>query len=250
MGAVTRITPHRISPRRDVPRSIRRPEYVDRKAPKPYRGSHVQPPEVVSAMRESGRIAADAMYEAARAIAPGVTTDQLDAIAHEYMLDHGAYPSALGYRGFPKSICTSVNEVICHGIPDDRELQEGDICNIDITAYIGGVHGDNNATFLAGEVAEDTRLLVVPGSVRVRMQAEQEGLHEIFLAAGAEWRGAGCSMCLGMNPDVLQPGERSASTSNRNFEGRQGKGGRTHLVSVPVAAATAVRGTLSSPADL
>ena len=99
-------------------------------------------------------------------------------------------------------------------------------------------------------VAADTRLLVVPGSVRVRLQAEAEGLDQVFLAAGAEWRGAGCSMCLGMNPDQLAPGERSASTSNRNFEGRQGKGGRTHLVSVPVAAATAVRGTLSSPADL
>lgn len=100
------------------------------------------------------------------------------------------------------------------------------------------------------KVDSNTRLLVVPGSVRVRMQAEAEGLHEIFIAAGAEWRGAGCSMCLGMNPDQLTPGERSASTSNRNFEGRQGKGGRTHLVSIPVAAATAVRGTLSSPADL
>jgi 3-isopropylmalate/(R)-2-methylmalate dehydratase large subunit len=99
-------------------------------------------------------------------------------------------------------------------------------------------------------VADGTRLLVVPGSVRVRLQAEAEGLDTIFTAAGAEWRGAGCSMCLGMNPDQLAPGERSASTSNRNFEGRQGKGGRTHLVSVPVAAATAVRGTLSSPADL
>jgi 3-isopropylmalate/(R)-2-methylmalate dehydratase large subunit len=100
------------------------------------------------------------------------------------------------------------------------------------------------------KVAGDTRLLVVPGSVRVRMQAEEEGLDLVFKEAGAEWRGAGCSMCLGMNPDQLTPGERSASTSNRNFEGRQGKGGRTHLVSVPVAAATAVRGTLSSPADL
>ncbi|GGO70302.1 3-isopropylmalate dehydratase large subunit [Nocardioides deserti] len=99
-------------------------------------------------------------------------------------------------------------------------------------------------------VAPDTRLLVVPGSVRVRLQAEEEGLDVVFKEAGAEWRGAGCSMCLGMNPDILQPGERSASTSNRNFEGRQGKGGRTHLVSIPVAAATAVRGTLSSPADL
>jgi len=99
-------------------------------------------------------------------------------------------------------------------------------------------------------VDKDTRLLVVPGSVRVRLQAEDEGLDVIFKEAGGEWRGAGCSMCLGMNPDQLAPGERSASTSNRNFEGRQGKGGRTHLVSVPVAAATAIRGTLSSPADL
>jgi 3-isopropylmalate/(R)-2-methylmalate dehydratase large subunit len=100
------------------------------------------------------------------------------------------------------------------------------------------------------QVADGVRMLVVPGSMRVRAQAETEGLHEVFLAAGAEWRQAGCSMCLGMNPDQLKPGERSASTSNRNFEGRQGKGGRTHLVSPLVAAATAVRGTLSSPADL
>ncbi len=100
------------------------------------------------------------------------------------------------------------------------------------------------------KVAEGTRLLVVPGSVRVRLQAEEEGLDVVFKEAGGEWRGAGCSMCLGMNPDTLDPQERSASTSNRNFEGRQGKGGRTHLVSVPVAAATAVKGTLASPADL
>ena len=99
-------------------------------------------------------------------------------------------------------------------------------------------------------VADGVRMLVVPGSARVRLQAEGEGLHEVFSAAGAEWRLPGCSMCLGMNPDQLAPGERSASTSNRNFEGRQGKGGRTHLVSPLVAAATAVRGTLSSPADL
>lgn len=100
------------------------------------------------------------------------------------------------------------------------------------------------------KVADGTRMLVVPGSARVRLEAEAEGLDLVFKEAGAEWRGAGCSMCLGMNPDTLAPGERSASTSNRNFEGRQGKGGRTHLVSVPVAAATAIRGTLSSPADL
>ncbi|MCE5290568.1 MAG: 3-isopropylmalate dehydratase large subunit [Nocardiaceae bacterium] len=100
------------------------------------------------------------------------------------------------------------------------------------------------------KVADSVRMLIVPGSMRVRAQAEQEGLGEIFVKAGAEWRQAGCSMCLGMNPDQLAPGERCASTSNRNFEGRQGKGGRTHLVSPLVAAATAVRGTLSSPADL
>jgi 3-isopropylmalate/(R)-2-methylmalate dehydratase large subunit len=100
------------------------------------------------------------------------------------------------------------------------------------------------------KVADGVRMLVVPGSMRVRAQAEDEGLHEIFIAAGAEWRQAGCSMCLGMNPDQLAPGERSASTSNRNFEGRQGKGGRTHLVSPQVAAATAITGHLASPADL
>jgi 3-isopropylmalate/(R)-2-methylmalate dehydratase large subunit len=99
-------------------------------------------------------------------------------------------------------------------------------------------------------VADSVRMLVVPGSARVRLQAQAEGLDIIFKEAGAEWREAGCSMCLGMNPDQLAPGERAASTSNRNFEGRQGKGGRTHLVSPPVAAATAIRGTLSAPADL
>ena len=107
------------------------------------------------------------------------------------------------------------------------------------------------AEILGGRhVAEGVRMLVVPGSMRVRFQAEEEGLDKVFLDAGAEWRSAGCSMGLGMNPDQLAPGERSASTSNRNFEGRQGKGGRTHLVSPLVAAATAVRGTLSSPEDL
>jgi len=107
------------------------------------------------------------------------------------------------------------------------------------------------ASVIAGhKVADGVRMLVVPGSARVRLQAMTEGLDKVFTAAGAEWREAGCSMCLGMNPDQLAPGERSASTSNRNFEGRQGKGGRTHLVSPPVAAATAIRGTLSSPADL
>jgi 3-isopropylmalate/(R)-2-methylmalate dehydratase large subunit len=107
------------------------------------------------------------------------------------------------------------------------------------------------ASVLKGrKVAEGVRMLVVPGSMLVKQQAEEEGLNEVFTAAGAEWRSAGCSMCLGMNPDTLRPGERSASTSNRNFEGRQGRGGRTHLVSPQVAAATAVVGRLAAPADL
>ena len=94
------------------------------------------------------------------AVAPGVTTDELDRIGHEFLCDHGAYPSTLGYSGFPKSLCASVNEVICHGIPDSTVVQDGDIVNIDITAYLDGVHGDTNATFLAGDVDEESRLLV------------------------------------------------------------------------------------------
>jgi methionyl aminopeptidase len=100
------------------------------------------------------------MEAAAAAIAPGVTTDELDRVGHEYLLDHKAYPSPLGYRQYPKSLCTSVNEVICHGIPDDRPLQDGDIVNIDVTAFIGGVHGDTDATYLCGEVDQESRLLV------------------------------------------------------------------------------------------
>jgi 3-isopropylmalate/(R)-2-methylmalate dehydratase large subunit len=123
------------------------------------------------------------------------------------------------------------------------------------TVFVGScTNGRIEDLRAAAEVVKGRRVavrtLVVPGSMRVKAQAEEEGLKEVFLAAGAEWREAGCSMCLGMNPDQLRPGERSASTSNRNFEGRQGKGGRTHLVSPAVAAATAVTGRLTAPADL
>ncbi len=154
------VAPGVLSGRRSVPASIARPEYVDRPAPAKYTGPEVKDAETIEKMRIAGRIAARAMEAAAAAIAPGVTTDELDRIAHEYMLDHRAYPSTLGYRKYPKSVCTSVNEVICHGIPDDRPLQDGDIVNIDITAYIGGVHGDTDATYLCGEVDEESRLLV------------------------------------------------------------------------------------------
>jgi methionyl aminopeptidase len=148
------------SRRRAVPASIARPEYVDRPAPAKFTGPEVKDAETIEKMRVAGRIAAQAMAAAAAAIAPGVTTDELDRIGHEFMLDHGAYPSTLGYRKYPKSLCTSVNEVICHGIPDDRTLQDGDIVNIDITAYLGGVHGDTDATYLCGDVDEESRLLV------------------------------------------------------------------------------------------
>jgi len=158
--AYARVTPHEVSPRRSVPATIARPEYVDRAAPERFQGSEVKDADTIARMRVAGRVAAQAMAAAAAAIAPGVTTDELDRIAHEFLLDHGAYPSTLGYRGFPKSICTSVNEVVCHGIPDARPLQDGDIVNIDITAYLGGVHGDTDATYLVGEVDEQSRLLV------------------------------------------------------------------------------------------
>jgi len=115
---------------------------------------------MIERIRVASRIAAQARDEVGRHVVPGVTTDELDAVGHQFLVDHGAYPSTLGYRGFPKSLCTSVNEVICHGIPDSTVLEEGDIVNVDVTAYIGGVHGDTNATFLVGEVDEESRLLV------------------------------------------------------------------------------------------
>jgi methionyl aminopeptidase len=154
------VTPGTVSPRRPVPASIARPEYVGKPGPTPFSGSDVVTPEVADRIRVAARIAAQALAEVGRAVQPGVTTDDLDRIGHEFLLDHGAYPSTLGYRGFPKSLCTSVNEVICHGIPDSTVLVDGDIVNVDITAYIGGVHGDNNATFAVGEVDEPAALLI------------------------------------------------------------------------------------------
>jgi methionyl aminopeptidase len=156
----TAIAPAAISPRRDVPASIPRPEYVDRPAPAPFTGSEVKDADTIERMRVACRLAAQARDLVGAAVAPGVTTDELDRIGHEFLCDHGAYPSTLGYKGFPKSLCTSVNEVICHGIPDARVIEDGDIVNIDITAFLDGVHGDTNATFLAGDVDEETRLLV------------------------------------------------------------------------------------------
>jgi methionyl aminopeptidase len=160
LSTIGTLTPGTVSPRREVPSSIARPEYVDRPAPTPFDGPEVKDAETIEKMRVACRLAARALAEVGRHVAPGVSTDELDRIGHEFLLDHGAYPSTLGYKQFPKSLCTSVNEVICHGIPDSTVLAEGDICNIDITGYTDGVHGDTNATFCAGEVDEPTRLLV------------------------------------------------------------------------------------------
>jgi methionyl aminopeptidase len=156
----TALTPGRQSPVRSVPASIARPEYVGRDRPAKSTDPWVQPPEIIEKMRVASRIAARAMAEGAKAIAPGVTTDEIDRVVHDYICDHGAYPSTLGYKHFPKSCCTSLNEVICHGIPDSTVIEDGDIVNIDVTAYIDGVHGDTNATYLAGNVSEENRLLV------------------------------------------------------------------------------------------
>jgi len=149
-----------VSPRRPVPAHIERPHYVDKPAPEKFTGSEVKDAETIEKIRIAARLAAQARELVGSHVAPGVTTDELDRIGHEFLCDHGAYPSTLGYRGFPKSLCSSVNEVICHGIPDSRIVEDGDIVNIDITAFIHGVHGDTNATFLAGDVDEETRLLV------------------------------------------------------------------------------------------
>ena len=155
----TKLYPGGVPALRPVPPQIPRPEYVGKKRPK-LGEPNVKDAGTIERMRVAGRIAAQALEEVGRHVAPGVTTDELDQVGHQFLIDHGAYPSTLGYRGYPKSLCTSLNEVICHGIPDSTVIADGDIVNVDITGFIGGVHGDTNATFLAGNVDEESRLLV------------------------------------------------------------------------------------------
>ncbi|TIH39868.1 type I methionyl aminopeptidase [Subtercola vilae] len=150
----------RISALRSVPATIERPEYVGHAEPNEGGASDVYSAPRIADIRESSRIAAAALAWVGEHVKPGVTTDELDALGHDFLIANGAYPSTLGYRGFPKSLCTSVNEVICHGIPDNTVLESGDIVNVDITAYKNGVHGDTNATFFVGEPSEEVRLLV------------------------------------------------------------------------------------------
>ena len=154
------LTPGVISKPLSVPSAIARPEYVGKPSPAEWTGSHIKSADQVEKIRAAGKIAAEAIALVGANAKAGVTTDELDKLAHEYMVSQGAYPSTLGYRGFPKSCCTSINEVICHGIPDDTVLQDGDIMNVDITAFKDGFHGDSNATFLIGDVSKDVADLV------------------------------------------------------------------------------------------
>lgn len=154
------LTPGTRSPERTVPAHINKPDYVGLAEPPKYTGPDAFDAETVARIRRASRLAADAMVATGELIRPGVTTDELDAFAHDYLISNNAYPSCLLYRGFPKSICTSVNEVICHGIPDSTVLNDGDIVNLDITAFLDGAHGDHNVTFLVGDVDEESRLLV------------------------------------------------------------------------------------------
>lgn len=154
------LTPGHISPARPVPAHIPRPEYVGRTGPERVTAPEVKPPEVIERIRAASRLAADALRLVGAAVRPGISTDELDGIAHEFLITHDAYPSSLYYQGFPKSVCTSINEVICHGIPDSTVLENGDIVNIDITAYVDGVHGDTNATFPVGTIDPESALLL------------------------------------------------------------------------------------------
>lgn len=154
------LMPGLVSRALSVPSNIVRPEYVGKKAPTEWTGGHVKSADQIEKIRAAGKLAAQAVELAGSSIQVGMSTNQLDVIVHDFLISNGAYPSTLGYRGFPKSCCTSVNEIICHGIPDDTEIQEGDIVNIDVTAYLDGFHGDSNQTFKVGHVSEEVSLLV------------------------------------------------------------------------------------------
>ena len=154
------VRPHMQSPRRTVPAGIARPPYAITGDPGPSVLPIVRTPAEIDAMRNAGQVAAEVLLHVGEHVRPGVTTDKLDQIVHDETIARGGYPSPLNYRGYPKSVCTSVNEVICHGIPDSRQLQDGDIVNIDVTVFIEGVHGDTSVTFLVGDVDEHSRHLV------------------------------------------------------------------------------------------
>lgn len=154
------LAPGLISARREVPNYIPRPEYVGKSKPAPHTTGDRYDKDTIKKIRRASKIAAQGLQVVLESVRPGMTTDQLDEIGHEFLISQGAYPSTLGYRGFPKSLCTSLNEVICHGIPDDTVLEEGDIVNIDISAYIDGVHGDTNGTVGVGAISAEKDQLI------------------------------------------------------------------------------------------
>ncbi len=155
-----RVLQGNVTPMRSVPDHIAKPPYAATGEYEPWDEDRVKSPEIIERMRHAGKVAGEVLALAGAMVAPGVTTEEIDIAVHEAFIERGAYPSTVNYHGYPKACCTSVNEVICHGIPDSRELQDGDICNIDVTGWIGGVHGDTNATFLVGEVDPESRQLV------------------------------------------------------------------------------------------
>ncbi|MGC6478402.1 MAG: type I methionyl aminopeptidase [Ilumatobacteraceae bacterium] len=159
-GTKSRVQPGEISPMRLVPDTIPRPSYADTGIVDNWDEPLVKSPEVIERMRHSGKIAAEVLRLAGEFLEPGKTTDEVDAYVHNLFIERGAYPSTLNYHGYPKSLCSSANEVICHGIPDSRVMLDGDIMNLDVTGFVGGVHGDTNATFCVGEVDEASRDLI------------------------------------------------------------------------------------------
>ncbi|XAR57805.1 Methionyl aminopeptidase [Bertholletia excelsa] len=184
-GKRKRLKPGKVSPHRPVPDYIPRPSYVkSRKPPGIASGPEVHDMKGIDCMRASGRLAAQVLEYAGTLVKPGIPTDAIDEAVHQMIIDNGAYPSPLGYGGFPKSVCTSVNECICHGIPDSRALEDGDIINIDVTVYLNGYHGDTSATFFCGDVDDEAKNLV---------QVTKECLDKAIsiCAAGVEYKQIG-----------------------------------------------------------
>ncbi|XP_059623876.1 methionine aminopeptidase 1D, chloroplastic/mitochondrial [Cornus florida] len=180
-----RLRPGKLSPHRSVPDNITKPPYVkSRKPPGITSGVEVHDEKGIECMRASGRLAAQVLEYAGTLVKPGIMTDEIDQAVHQMIIDNGAYPSPLGYGGFPKSVCTSVNECICHGIPDSRALEDGDIINIDVTVYLNGYHGDTSATFFCGDVDDATKNFV---------QVTKESLYKAIsiCAPGVEYKKIG-----------------------------------------------------------
>ena len=159
-GTEGRIQPGIISPMRTVPDNIGKPPYALTGVPPRNDESRVKTPEVIERMRVAGAAAAEILRRAGEMVRPGITTDEIDIFVHDLTIEMGGYPSPLNYHNYPKSVCTSVNEVICHGIPDSRVLEDGDIIDIDVTIYLNGVHGDTNASFAVGTISEEDKKLI------------------------------------------------------------------------------------------